>query len=98
MRLSVLAIVKLYSPLYRIQTNGRIVTSTNLTPLNAVLTVTHKKQPFSYDYTLNNAQFKHVAEREGPLNHRGTSTLSWDKDANAIVSKANKLLGLLKRT
>lgn len=28
------------------------------------LTVTRKQQPFSYDYTLNNAQFKHVAEEK----------------------------------
>ena len=62
------------------------------------LIVTRKKQPFTYDYTLDNAQLKHVAEREGPWNHRGTSTLSWLNHVNAIVSKANKLLGLLKRT
>ena len=28
------------------------------------LTVTRKKQPISYDYSLNNAQFKHVAEEK----------------------------------
>ena len=39
-----------------------------------VLTVTHKQQPFSYDYTLNNAQLKYVAEREGPWSRRGTDT------------------------
>ena len=39
-----------------------------------VLTVTRKNQPLTYDYNLNNGQLKHVAEREGPWNHRGTST------------------------
>ena len=39
-----------------------------------VLIVTRKKQPFTYDYTLNNAQLKHVAEREGPWSRRGTHT------------------------
>lgn len=38
------------------------------------LIVTRKKQPFTYDYTLNNAQLKHVAEREGPWSRRGTHT------------------------
>ena len=37
-----------------------------------VLIVTRKKQPFTYDYTLNNAQPKHVAER--PWSRRGTHT------------------------
>ena len=52
------------------------------------LTVTRKKQPFSYDYTLNNGQFKHVAEEK---------VLGRDKHMhiNATVSKANKMLGLL---
>ena len=39
-----------------------------------VLIVTRKKQPFTYDYTLNNGQLKHVAERQGPWSHRGTHT------------------------
>ena len=38
------------------------------------LRVTRKKQPFSYDYTLDNAQFKHVAE-EKVLGIIVTSTL-----------------------
>ena len=42
-----------------------------------VLTLTRKKQSFSYDYTLNNAQLKHVAE-EKDLGIIVTSTLSWD--------------------
>ena len=42
-------------------------------------------------------QLEHVAE-EKDLGIIVTSTLSWDKHVNAIVSKANNLLGLLKRT
>ena len=62
-----------------------------------VLTVTRKKQPVHYNYTLNNVQLTRVAE-ENDLGIIVTSTLSWVKHINAIVSKANKLLGLLKRT
>ena len=61
------------------------------------LTVTRKKQPVHYNYTLNNVQLTRVAE-ENDLGIIVTSTLSWVKHINAIVSKANKLLGLLKRT
>ena len=65
-----------------------------------ILTVTRKNQPLTYDYNLNNGQLKHVAEREGPWNHRGTSTHHGTSMfcVNAIVLKVNKLLGLLKRT
>ena len=70
----------------------RVVTTSNLTPLNqSKLTVTHKKQPFTYDYSLDNAQLKYVAERGGPWNHHSTSTLSLDKHVNAIVPKTNRL-------
>ena len=65
-----------------------------------ILTVTRKNQPLTYDYNLNNGQLKHVAEREGPWNHRGTSTHHETSMfcVNVIVLKVNKLLGLLKRT
>ena len=46
---------------------------------------------------VNNKQLEHVTE-EKDLGVIVTSTLSWDKHVHAIVSKANKLLGLLKRT
>ena len=62
-----------------------------------VLNVTRKKQPVHYNYTLNNVQLTRVAE-EDDLGIIVTSTLSWVKHINAIVWKANKLLGLLKRT
>ena len=62
-----------------------------------ILTVTRKKQPLVHDYTLNNKQLEHVTE-EKDLGVIVTSTLSWDEHVHATVSKANKLLGLLKRT
>ena len=62
-----------------------------------VLTVTRKKQPMHYSYTLNNVQLTRVAE-ENDLGIIVTGTLSWVKQINTIVSKMNKLLGLLKRT
>ena len=52
-----------------------------------VLTVTCKKQPMHYDYTLKNVQLTCVAE-ENDLGTIGTSTLSWVKHINAIVAKA----------
>ncbi|KXJ07571.1 RNA-directed DNA polymerase from mobile element jockey, partial [Exaiptasia diaphana] len=61
------------------------------------LTVTRKKQPLEHNYCLNNKQLDRVSE-EKDLGITVTSTLSWDKHVHAIVSKANKLLGLLKRT
>ena len=60
-----------------------------------ILTVTCKKQPLVHDYTLNNKQLERVTE-EKDLGVIVTSTLSWDKHVHATVSKANKLLGLLK--
>ena len=59
-----------------------------------VLTVTRKKQPVHYNYTLNNVQLTRVAE-ENDLGIIVISTLSWVKH---IYAKANKFLGLLKRT
>ena len=64
-----------------------------------VLTVTRKKQPLIYDYTLNHAQLEHVTE-EKDLGVIVTcnNTLSWEKHVVSVAAKANKLLGLLKRT
>lgn len=49
-----------------------------------VLTVTREKQPLNYDYTLNYAQLERVTEEKDLINY--------------VAAKANKLLGLLKRT
>ena len=62
-----------------------------------VLTVTRKKQPLNYDYTLNHAQLERVTE-EKDLGVIVNNTLSWEKHVNSVAAKANQLLGLLKRT
>ena len=64
---------------------------------NMVLTVTRKKQPLNYDYTLNHARLERVTE-EKDLGVTVFKTLSWEKHVNTVAAKANKLLGLLKRT
>ena len=85
---------KLCKPPFQIWMNGRDIITLNKCK---VLTVTRKKQHVHYNYTLNSVQLTRVAE-ENDLGIIVTSTLSWVKHINAIVSKANKLLGLLKRT
>ena len=62
-----------------------------------VLTVTRKKQPLIYDYTLNHAQLERVTE-EKDLRVIVNNTLSWEKHVISVAAKADKLLGLLKRT
>ncbi|PFX23819.1 RNA-directed DNA polymerase from mobile element jockey [Stylophora pistillata] len=62
-----------------------------------ILTVTHKKKPLTYNYHLNQVQLKRVTN-EKDVEVTLTSTLSWDHNVHIIVSKANRLLGLLKRT
>ena len=51
----------------------------------------------SYNYTLKNAQLKDVAE-EKVLGIIATRRISWEKQINAIVSRADNFLGLQKRT
>ena len=57
-----------------------------------VLTVTRKKT-----HTLDGTALTRVSE-EKDLGVIITSTLSWDSHIHTITAKANKLLGLLKRT
>ena len=60
-----------------------------------LLTVTRKKTPITFDYTLDGTALTSVSEEilASPI----TSTLSWDSHIHTITAKANKLLGLLKR-
>ena len=60
-----------------------------------VLTVTRKKTPIAFDYTLDGTALTRVSD-EKDLGVIITSTLSWDSHIH--TAKANKLLGLLKRT
>ena len=48
-------------------------------------------------YTLNDAPLECVTE-EKDLGVLVDYKLSWEKHVNSVVAKANKLLGLLKRT
>ena len=61
------------------------------------LTVTRKKTAIVFDYTLDGSTLTRVSE-EKDLGVIITSTLSWDSHIHTITAKANKLLGLLKRT
>ena len=62
-----------------------------------VLTVTRKKSPVSYDYYLGPEKLLRVQE-EKDLGVIISSKLLWESHIHAIIAKANKLLGLLKRT
>ena len=61
------------------------------------LTVTRKKSPLVHEYTLDSAQLERVST-EKDLGVHITSSFSWKLHIHAITAKANKLLGLLKRT
>ena len=62
-----------------------------------VLTFTHKKCPIAYDYQLGSQTLTRVQE-EKDLGIVLSSNLTWNGHVNCIIFKANKLLGLLKRT
>ena len=62
-----------------------------------VLTVTRTKNPIVYNYHLNQVQLERV-NSEKDIGVVVSSTLSWDLHAQNIVKKANRILGLLKRT
>ena len=62
-----------------------------------VLTVTRKKSPVLTDCHLDNAILQRV-QQENDLGVIVNSKLSWDTHISSIVRKANRMLGLLKRT
>ena len=61
------------------------------------LTVSRKKSPLVHEYTLDSAQLERVSS-EKDLGVHITSSLSWKPHIHAITAKANKHVGLLKRT
>ena len=62
-----------------------------------VLTVTRKRNPVRYDYHLGHIDLQHVNE-EKDLGVMITSKLTWETQVLIVSAKANKLLGLLRRT
>ena len=62
-----------------------------------VLAISRKKSPITYDYTLGTVKLICVCN-EKDLGVITSYELSWDLHINSIISKANKMLGVLKRT
>ena len=62
-----------------------------------VLTIRRKQNPVVYDYQLGSAILTRV-QQEKDLGVTISSKLTWHHHISVIVAKANKLLGLLKRT
>ena len=62
-----------------------------------MLTVSSKKKPITFAYHLGSTNLHHVQE-EKDLGVIMTGNLSWNSHVQSITSKANKLLGLLRRT
>jgi len=62
-----------------------------------VITISRKRNPVQYPYTLNGHQLKHIRYQVGlpwcPDNH----DFRWDKHIDYITSKANSTLGFLRR-
>ena len=62
-----------------------------------ILTFSRRKTPFLFDYYLGSSELKRVND-EVDLGITVTSNLSWTTHINKIKVKANRLLGLLRRT
>ena len=61
------------------------------------LTIIRKKRPLNFIYKLDNVELERVStEKDVGVNI--TNSLTWNTHIHAIIAKANKLLGLLKRT
>ena len=61
------------------------------------LTITWKKSPLNFIYKLDNVELERVS-KEKDVGVNITNSLSWNTHIHAITARANKLLGLLKRT
>ena len=62
-----------------------------------LMRITHKKQPFRSSFTLNGS----VSEEVYEFRHLGLLTnhhLSWNSHVDVITNKANRILGLLRKT
>ena len=61
------------------------------------LTITRKKSPLNFIYKLDSVELERVS-KEKDVGVNITNSLSWNTHIHAITARANKLLGLLKRT
>ena len=61
------------------------------------LTITRKKSPLNFIYKLDNVELERVST-EKDVGVSITNSLTWNTHIHSITAKANKLLGLLKRT
>ena len=62
-----------------------------------MLSVTRKKVPIDFTYTINNRQVRRVQSMKY-LGVSVTSDLSWNSHINTLVSKCNRTMGMIKRS
>ena len=62
-----------------------------------VMRLTKKRQPFVSNYSLDNSPLEEVKEFKD-LGVTTTDNFNWNSHIDIIVSKANRMLGLIKRT
>ena len=61
-----------------------------------VLFITRNKTPIKYTYTLHEHQLEH-ADKTNYMGVTIQSDLKWDSNINIITTKANKILGFIRR-
>ena len=62
-----------------------------------MLSVTGKKVPIDFTYTINNRPVRRVQSMKD-LDVSVTSDLSWNSHINTLVSECNRILGVIKRS
>ena len=62
-----------------------------------MLSVTRKKVPIDFTYTINYRPVRRVQSMKDP-GISVTSDLSWNSHINALVSKCNRMMGMIKRS
>ena len=60
------------------------------------LTITIKKNAVDSTYTINGSHMSVTTEKD--LGVHVSTELSWNNHIDSIISKANKMLGMIKRT
>ena len=62
-----------------------------------MLSVTRKKAPIAFTYTIYNRPVRRVQSMKD-LGVSVTSDLSWNSHINRLVSKCNRMMGMIKRS